>query len=495
MSSAAAEFRPPRVRWSIRNQILVPFVGILMLAVTLIAVTAAWLAARRSEQQTLANLRGVAETLSRTNFPYSANVLEKMRGLSGAHFVWLGANGEVLASTLAGGDVAPAEELQAVMRGAAAHEMPGDDSRPEFVIGGQLYFAAALHRLNESGATDLLVLYPEAAWSRLRWDAAVPPLAVGGGAILLTALVAGWLGQRFGRRLRLVQEQVAVIAAGDFAREIQEPRGLRVRDELQELIGSVNTMRDRLRQMQQTIRQTERSHLLAQVAGGLAHQLRNAVTGARLAVQIHRKRCLGETSHNEPADSSLDVALRQLALTEEQVKGLLSLGRVEQRQSVDCDVGKLIDEVVLLVTPACEHSHAKLSATCAADAIHIRADVDGLLAALLNLTLNAVEAAGPGGVVRIDTAISNGHIRIDVLDNGPGPSPDVAASLFDPFVTSKPEGVGLGLSLARQVATDHDGSLAWSREGEYTRFRLTLSTDSPLSPFGGEGPGVRGKRL
>jgi signal transduction histidine kinase len=481
------------VRWSIRNQILLPFVGILMLAVTLIAITAAWLAARRSEQQTIANLRDVAGTLGRGNYPYSAAVLEQMRGLSGAHFVWLGGNGEVLASTLGVDESSLPGDLRRMMRDPEAIGLARDDHRPKLAFGGQRFFVAALHRPSERGETDLLVLYPEAAWSRIRWDAALPPLAVGAGAILLTAAVAGWLAQRFSSRLRHVETQVAVIAAGDLTREIQEPPGLRVTDELHELVGSVNRMRGQLQAMQQTIRQIERTHLLAQVAGGLAHQLRNAVTGARLALQIHRKRCRGEATPSEAAESSLDVALRQLALTEEQVKGLLSLGRMEQRPPADCDLAQLVREVVLFVTPACEHSHAKLTSTCQPDTIPLRADVDGLRAALLNLTLNAIEAAGPGGDVRLDAALDNGYVRVDVSDNGSGPPADLASSLFDPFVTSKPEGVGLGLALSRQVATDHGGSLAWSREEGYTRFRLTIR--SPLAPEGGEGSGVRGERF
>ena len=65
-------------------------------------------------------------------------------------------------------------------------------------------------------------------------------------------------------------------------------------------------------------------------------------------------------------------------------------------------------------------------------------------------------------------------VIIEVTDTGPGPPPEVAETLFEPFVTSKPEGVGLGLALAHRVAVEHGGQLAWIRDGERTRFRLTL---------------------
>ena len=65
-------------------------------------------------------------------------------------------------------------------------------------------------------------------------------------------------------------------------------------------------------------------------------------------------------------------------------------------------------------------------------------------------------------------------MTVDIVDSGPGPPAELAQTLCDPFVTSKPEGVGLGLAVARQVAADHGGRLSWSRDGGKTRFRLSL---------------------
>ncbi len=61
-----------------------------------------------------------------------------------------------------------------------------------------------------------------------------------------------------------------------------------------------------------------------------------------------------------------------------------------------------------------------------------------------------------------------------MADSGPGPPPEVAERLFEPFVTSKPEGVGLGLAVARQVAEAHGGSLSWRRDPDRTCFRIEL---------------------
>ncbi|MGE5195349.1 MAG: sensor histidine kinase [Deltaproteobacteria bacterium] len=454
------------MRWPIRNQIFVPFVGVVLLAVAAMTAVAALLAARQRESQTLAQLQNVVETLAHTSVPYTEPVLQKMSGLSGAQFVACDARGGIVTTTLPEGTSLPAGFGAGVGRG----ELTSLASQPTVVLDDTRYFLARMEPRSDANVRALFVLYPVASWSRARWGAALPPLAVGAGAILLSSLASGWLAQRFSRRIRLLQQQVAAIAAGDFSEIVAGPR----RDEIQELVVSVNAMSARLREMQHTIRQSERTRLLAQLAGGLAHQLRNAVTGARMALQLHQRRCEAASD-----DKSVSVALRQLALTETQVRGLLSLGRGERSQPAICDLSRIVEDVASLVEPTCDHAGVSLEleriwsgSTDAAGTV--RADLESLRAAVLNLVTNAIEAAGPGGRVTLRMIRQEGMVGIEIGDNGQGPPAHVAETLFEPFVTSKPEGVGLGLALARQVAVDHGGTLAWHREGSRTMFRLML---------------------
>jgi signal transduction histidine kinase len=111
----------------------------------------------------------------------------------------------------------------------------------------------------------------------------------------------------------------------------------------------------------------------------------------------------------------------------------------------------------------------------------VLAEESGLRAAALNLALNAVEAAGRGGVVRLEAVPDGEAVAIEVSDTGPGPPQGLAGSLFEPFTTSKPEGVGLGLALAQQVAAQHGGTLSWTRVGHETRFRLSLPRVTALT--------------
>jgi signal transduction histidine kinase len=449
------------MRWSIRNQMLLPFVGVVLLAVVAMTAAAAIVAARQRDAQTLLQLQNVLATLEHTNVPFQASVLDKLRGLSGAHFIACDRQNEILASTLPSGTNLP----ENLLRLPAGRHLEALSNQPTVAIDGIRFFSARMEPRGDASVRSLYVLYPVDNFQRARWIAAFPPMAVGAGAVLLTAAVSAWLAQQFGTRIRRLQRQVAAIAAGDFAEIPVSGRP----DEIQELVVSVNSLSSQLQEMQSTIRRSERERLLAQLAGGLAHQLRNAVAGARMALQLHQRRCAAA-----PDDKSLTVALRQLALTETQVKGLLSLGRGERSPYRSSDLNQLIEDVAVLVQPACEHAFVNLELVLSRTPVFVETDLESLRAAILNLATNAIEAAGSGGGVTISTVLSREIAIVEIADTGRGPAANVAETLFDPFVTTKPEGVGLGLALTRQVALDHGGRVSWRREANRTIFRLEL---------------------
>jgi signal transduction histidine kinase len=307
---------------------------------------------------------------------------------------------------------------------------------------------------------------------------------LGAGSLGLMALITSWIAHRISSRIRRVRRQVALIAAGDFRTPDPGPGSEQERDEVGDLSRSIHRMCIQLAEMRRTIEQTERARLLARFGAGLAHQLRNSLTGARMSVQLHARRYPAPEG-----DESLNVALRQLAMTEEQVKGLLSLGRVERRPPEVFDLGPLLADVAFLVHPSCQHAKVALQQPQGEEPLTLRADRSSLRAAVLNLTLNAIEAAGPGGAVRLEARSRGDEVAIDVADTGPGPPPELATALCEAFVTSKPEGVGLGLALAQQVATEHGGRLSWTRAGGETRFCLALPKWDRRdgAPVGGRG--------
>jgi signal transduction histidine kinase len=227
-------------------------------------------------------------------------------------------------------------------------------------------------------------------------------------------------------------------------------------DELRDLVESANRLADQLDESQRAIQRGERLALLGQLSGGLAHQLRNAVTGARIAVELHERHC------HSPDVESIRVALRQLALTESHLQRFLTIGRPTGLRYSQCDLRQVIADIAALVLPMCRHRNVAYDERYGAQAEgNLWADAGQLRQLLLNLVLNAVEAAGPGGWVRVELDARGADTILRVLDSGPGPSDDLLERLFEPFVTGKADGIGLGLAEGKRIAEAHGGRLTY----------------------------------
>ena len=476
----------PVRRRPIRTQIFVPFAALLACAAGGVAVTASLAAARRSDAGRIERLQYVLATLGDASFPYSQNVLQTMRGLSGAHFVAVAASGNPV-STMPAIDPEQLAGVEPVDLGAL--ERLSDFSTVR--IGEQEFFAGAIRTRSDSGPLVLYILSPVESWREARWSAAWPPLVIGAVTVVLTALLSGWLAHRIAGRMGRVRALFVDLAAGEHPQIDPQPPV----DELHDLMLAANELSDRLVALQQDIRHSERARLLGQVAGGLAHHIRNAATGARLALQLHRRRCPAGSG-----DESLDVAIRQLELTEQHLQGLLSLSPVK-RSGRPGRLAGVTSDVCRILEPICRHSRVTLSLSDRLeDADCDLRDADEMRAALLNLGWNAVEAAGVGGRVRVDVWSESDTVIIEVADSGAGPPPDVAPRMFEPFVSSKPEGVGLGLALVRRAAAAQGGDVSWRRDGGETVFALRLpnsqkstcgrgrTAETPREPHDGRRP-------
>lgn len=443
--------------WPIRLQIFLPFALLLAIAVVGGAVLSSVVSARRAGAIETQRLARVVEALSAADFPYSPVVLQRMRGLSGAEFIAVDADGSSALSTL------PAATTLPPLGDVPTLETSSTSLTrfPSITVSGQEYF---LSRIESRGPQrpPLYVLYPRETWERLQWDSAWPPLAIGALSLLLMLVVSGWLAHHIGRRVDVVRRLLSDLEAGRYPR--LEPPALH--DEISALIDSANQLSGRLESLQGEIARTERLRLLAQLAGGFAHQLRNAIAGARLAIQLHARQCPASD------DDGLDVALRQLRLTEQQVQALLSLSREPRGTPAGGDLSTVLGEVASLVAPQAEHLQIQLKFDDRLSEPCPVVNRDGLRGALLNLVLNGFDAAGVGGRVAVDAELADDAVRVTIADSGPGPPELLRDRLCEPFVTSKPEGIGLGLVLAQQAAEDQHGTLTWSRQQNETVFLL-----------------------
>jgi len=456
------------MRQPLRYQIMLPMLGLMLTALAGVSVLNAFLAAGRARRLIEQQLSEITQTLEQSNFPLTDTVLRQMRGLSGAEFVLVTETGLVLASSMERPD---ADRLP------SGHPAEHDFVlRRQISLNGTTYFHTAkrLARRHAYEPPGLLhILYPESGYRQAWTDAVFPPLAIGLAAFVLVVLAAIAVAARVSRPMTRLQTQVVRIARGDF-----EPMPLpQRRDEIRDLAEAINQMATMLDHYERGVRQAERLQTLAQLGGGIAHQMRNAATGCRMAIDI----LAVEQSLSDDCES-LTVARRQLELMERYLQRFLAIGKpprdVEHRP---IDLGALVEGLLPLVRPAARHAGVDLQWQRPETTSAVLGDAEGLEQLVINLLLNGIEAASSGPdageerVVRVWLR-SKGRERVELIieDSGPGPSDDVKERLFHPFETDKVDGVGLGLSVAQQVAQQHGGQITWNHESSVTRFRVEL---------------------
>ncbi len=462
------------MRWPIRLQLLLATILIAITAIVLACAASAYLAVSAAGRSKARELVRIEETLSQgSGFPLSPNVLDRMSGLSGAEFVLLDDEDRVLHATIALGD-----RDMAVLRGTS---VTGDlqtlTEAAEIELGGRLYFGHVVSPTQNSAGSPgqlLVVLYGKDQWWAVARRVASPIIVAGLVAILLAvclaSLMAGWIV----RPIQILKAQAERIADGRF-----EPLAMTSRnDELSDLTVSLNRMTERLSQFEEEVRRSEQLRTLDQLAAGMAHTLRNAATGARLAIEIHQRK------HPEAIGSeSLKTALNQLELLESHVRRFLHLGRGESTPVAAIDMNRVVEGALELVRPAFAHARIRLDSCCPSEAVYVEGELESLRELTLNLLLNALEATGKAAaddarvVLKLESTAEDGA-TLRVSDSGLGPSEKLGDRLFEPFVTEKPDGTGLGLYLSRRTAEAHGGSIGWERVDGMTVFTVELPTSA-----------------
>ncbi|HLA84001.1 MAG TPA: HAMP domain-containing sensor histidine kinase [Thermoguttaceae bacterium] len=467
------------MRWPIRVQLLLWILSVVVFGIVAATLASAYLAVETASRAQLADLHQARDTLARGRYPLSQSVLEQLSGLSGGQFVLLDGRGRMVHATLA----IDAGELPALL--AAPRQSTPDLFAAENVVrlGGNDYFSEQVPMTGRPGASEsqrLIVLYPKHRWWSIARDVAAPILIAGGVTTLAAMLVSALVAGRFVRPIRLLRNQADRIADGRF-----QPVDVPARnDEIGDLTRSINRMTERLGRYEEEVRRHERLRVLGQLGAGMAHQLRNAATGARMAVELHQQETPGAAE-----DESLGIAMRQLRLMESHLQRFLSLGRDAAAPHEPVTLGTVVESVASLVRPGCDHAGIRLDCRAPEEPIVVRGDAHWLGQLLTNLVINAMEAATrrsepPEKQSPAEVGIELARVGLDravlrVTNNGPEPDAAVQQKMFEPFVTDKPEGTGLGLYLVRQVAEDHGGSVGWERREGVTRFTVELPTLEP----------------
>jgi PAS domain S-box-containing protein len=258
------------------------------------------------------------------------------------------------------------------------------------------------------------------------------------------------------------------VSVSDYPSESQPLRIAIIRD----LTESERAEAERLTMARETeaIR-TQQMATLAQLATGVAHEIRNPLTSIKMLIQVNRSKFASE---GLPTDD-LELVEQEIRRMERSVTSLLDYARPEQGERATFAIQSVIRKTAQLVDGHCSQQGVKLRIDCDNTPITIHGDASQIQQLLLNLSLNALDAMPNGGELTIRALASGDNLELSVFDTGQGIRDDMLDKLFVPFSTSKPTGVGLGLGICRRIATSHGGTLTGKNRVEGgAEFRLTL---------------------
>jgi two-component system nitrogen regulation sensor histidine kinase NtrY len=298
---------------------------------------------------------------------------------------------------------------------------------------------------------------------------------------LLVLLGAAWLvslapliymAHRISRPIRQLTEGLTDFAAGDWSRRVDigaEP-GV-PRDEVGRAVDAFNRMADQLRQSRDRLVHLTQIASWQSLARKTAHEVKNSLTPIRLTVEEMQARL--KPADRTFLDQAVQIVVSEIDALERRVRAFSDFSSEPPVHPEVVDVNALVNERIALLRPA--HPSATYHVRLDARAPVVYADADLAKGILTNLLQNAAEAAGAGGSVLAVTRSGEGHVVIEIHDSGPGLSDEAAGTLFEPTITFKERGMGLGLSIAKRHALLSGGDIVLI-DGELpgAAFRVTL---------------------
>ena len=236
------------------------------------------------------------------------------------------------------------------------------------------------------------------------------------------------------------------------------------------LLGDLAT----LRKVQTHLLEAGRFAVLAHLAAGLAHEIRNPLHSIRINASVVEQYLDAPERERQAVAESLETIKGETHRLADLLNNYLGMVRPEKESDV-VDVRELCRRVVQLVDYSARKSQIRIRLEGDEAPPLVRGIPDRLQQAILNLVLNAIQAMPQGGVLSLGATLANGYVRLTVSDTGAGIPTAVADDVFEAGVTTKPGGTGLGLSLVRLIAESHGGRVSYrSTPGEGTSFILDL---------------------
>jgi signal transduction histidine kinase len=355
---------------------------------------------------------------------------------------------------------------------------PPDDFRPSSVrMNWQLKAILPVGFVLLAG----LILFTLATLSLRDPDRHAVLIVAGAGAVAICAVSMLMLAYLVQRPMVELQEKIGLVSDGNLDVAVSFSGR---NDEIGDLGRNFNHMMQQLRESRDEIDRLHRTQMsraehlatLGELATGLAHEIRNPLAGIAGVIEIISR----DLPSSSPARAVIKDVRLEIAQINRIVTDLLETARPHPPQIRLSNLNTTVEHAVMLARQQVLSKPIKIELCKAPDLAEVEHDSDQVHQVLLNLLLNAVQAVTGTGTVRVEIGSQEGFATVVVSDNGRGISPQHLSNIFRPFYTTKGNGTGLGLSLARRIVEEHHGRIEVSSAvGQGSKFTVLIPFRTP----------------
>lgn len=283
------------------------------------------------------------------------------------------------------------------------------------------------------------------------------------GVGIVISLLLSWM---YTRPINSVVKAAKSVASGDLSINLQTNR----KDEIGELTRSFNYMVEKLREKQaveEKLREAEHLSGLVQLAKSVAHEIRNPLNFISLSIDHIKTKYLPQDEKEKQTFNNLIISIKnEIQRLNNLVEDFLDYGKSLKLNIQKTNLTQLINDVVSLISVKAEKDRVKIYSKID-ELPYIFVDPEFIKTCLLNIILNSFQAMPEGGDLVIRSYSLNGKVFIVIEDTGIGVSKENIQKIFDPFFSTRKDGLGLGLAMTKRIIEEHGGKITFeSIEGK-----------------------------
>lgn len=227
-----------------------------------------------------------------------------------------------------------------------------------------------------------------------------------------------------------------------------------------------------LRQTVGQLLQAERLSSLAEIASGVVHEIRNPLGAIKGAVEILED----ELAADSPRREFAHIAKTEVERIDKLVQEFFHFARAKEPQKSLANVNEIVHSVKILIENQAAAQNVKISENLDKHLPAVSLDPEQIKQVLLNLAINSLQAMPEGGEIVFRTFRKDDQLHIETEDTGGGIDEAIKAKIFNPFFTTKDKGLGLGLSVAYKIISQHGGRIEVLNTSNGTKFAIILPT-------------------